>query len=144
MEVVLDSNVFFRTLISHGEIIKLLFNPKLKIFSPYKLKEEFLKNKKEVLKKSKLSESEFNELTTLLFNNITFIHLDEYKQFLPKAKSILNKHTKDEDFIALCLLKNTKLWTYESLFFKLNFAISTKEISKKISSNKIIQHKYSL
>ena len=41
MEAVLDSNVLFRTLISHGNIIALIFDSKLKLFAPEKLKEEF-------------------------------------------------------------------------------------------------------
>jgi predicted nucleic acid-binding protein len=134
MEVVLDSNVLFRILISQGQIIHLIFNDKLRIFAPLKLKEEFLKNQNEILSKSSLSREEFNELCAFIFDKITFIPLSEYKEFIPKAKEILRDHEKDEDFIALCLMKNIKLWTYESLIFSLGFAISTKEISDKLQN----------
>jgi hypothetical protein len=59
--------------------------------------------------------------------------LEEYKKYLPKAKQLLKRHEKDEDFIALCLLKCCKLWTYESRLFEIGFGISTKEISNKLS-----------
>ena len=72
MEVVIDSNVLFRTLISQGDITELIFNDALKIFAPEKLKEEFLNNKEEILEKSGLSNEEFNELFSLLFERITF------------------------------------------------------------------------
>ena len=132
MEVILDSNVLFRTLISQGEIVPLLFDEELKLFAPEKLKEELLNNKEEILAKSQLSEKEFQDLVDLLFSKIIFVPLKEYKEYLPKAKMILGKHEKDEDFIALCLFKKAKLWTYEKLLFDLGFGISTREIAEEL------------
>lgn len=133
MEVVIDSNILFRTLISQGDIIELIFNDALKIFAPEKLKEEFLNNKKEILEKSGLSDEEFNELSYLLFERINFIPLHNYMSFIPRAKQLLGKHEKDEDFVALCLSKNIKLWTYEELLFNIEIGISTKQISEELS-----------
>ena len=109
MEVGLDSNVLFRTLISAGDIVRLLFDKDLEVLAPERLREEFLQNKKEILAKSYLSEEDFHELVSLLFNRITFIPLQEYKEFLPEARRLLGNHLKDEDFIALCLMKKIKL-----------------------------------
>ena len=133
MEVVLDSNVLFRMLISRGDIIELVFNTNLKIYAPQRLWDEFRNNEKEILSKSNLSKKDFRVLSSLLFNRITFVRLEEYKKYLPKAKQLLERHEKDEDFIALCLLKGCKLWTYESKLFEIGFGISTKEISNKLS-----------
>lgn len=132
MDVVIDSNVIFRMLISGGDIIKLFFDSRLRIFAPERLREEFLRNKKEIMEKSRLAEYEFEELASLLFENIIFVRIEEYKQYLPKAKKLLGKHEKDEDFIALCLMKSIKLWTYEELLKKMGFGISTKEIANRI------------
>ncbi len=129
LEVVFDANVLFRSLISGGEILKILFDGKLKLFAPLKLKEEFIKHEDEILSRSKLSKKEFNKLKFLLFKRITFVSLEEYKSFISKARKILIGHEKDEDFIALCLLKNIKFWTYEQRFFKNEYGISTKQIS---------------
>lgn len=134
MNIVIDSNVLFRILISGGEILKLLFDNRLKIFAPLKLKEEFNEHKDEILSKSKLSENKFNTFCTLVFKRITFVPLKEYISFIPKAKELLNKHSKDEDFIALCLFKNIKVWTYEKLLYDLGFGISTKQISEAFSN----------
>ncbi len=133
MEVVLDSNILFRTLISGGEIAKLFFNANLKIFAPEKLREEFLNNKGEISKKSKLSEEAFEKAVSVLFKTIKFVPKQKYSSFIPKAKQLLGEHEKDEDFIALCLSKNIKLWTYEELLFDIEFGISTKQISDKLS-----------
>ena len=133
MEVIIDSNVLFRTLISQGDILKLFFNPKLDIFAPEALKEEFINNKKEIIEKSSLSEDEFSTLSEILFSRINFIPLENYKLFIPKARLFLGTHEKDEDFVALSLFKNAKIWTYEDLLFKIGLAISTKEISDELS-----------
>ena len=129
----IDSNVLFRTLISQGEIIELFFNNNLKIYAPQILWEEFCNHRKEILSKSKLSEKDFQVLSSLLFARISFVSLKEYKKFIPDAKQLLELHEKDEDFIAICLLKCCKLWTYEIRLFEIGFGISTKEISSKIN-----------
>jgi hypothetical protein len=67
MDVVLDSNVLFRTLISQGDILKILFNPLLIISAPSKLKEEFIRNKKELVVKSHISPKQFDRLAELIF-----------------------------------------------------------------------------
>jgi predicted nucleic acid-binding protein len=130
---VIDSNVLFRTLISKGEIIELFFNNNLKIYAPQILWEEFCNHKKEILSKSNLSKKDFQVLSSLLFSRISIVSLNEYKEFLPQAKKLLEYHEKDEDFIAICLLKCCKLWTYESRLFEIGFGISSKEISSKIN-----------
>ena len=109
MEVVIDSNVLFKILISRGQILKLLFDSKLEIFAPSKLKQEFDKNKQEILLKSKVPKEKFDEFARLVFKRVTFIPLEEYVSSLSKARQLLGKHLKDEDFVALCLLKNIKL-----------------------------------
>ena len=135
MDIVLDSNVLFRTLISQGNILEIIFNPKLQILAPKKLIEEFNNNKKEILFKSKLSESEFDILLKLLLENISFIELDEYKEFIPNAKQLLKEHLKDVEFVALALKLNCKVWTYELLLFEIGFGISTKELIELIASS---------
>ena len=133
MEVVLDSNVFFRMLISGGDILKVLFNETLVVYAPELLRTEFSRNKAEILSKSKLPENDFNELVSLVFKVIEFIPSREYDSSIPKAKELLGTHKKDIEFIALCLAKNLKLWTYESLLFDIGFGVSTKQISDALS-----------
>ncbi len=136
MEVVIDSNILFRTLISQGNILKLIFDENLTIFAPLKLREEFLKHKQEILDRSKLSEEEFDKLYSVISERINFIEIEKYKEYLPEAKELLKQHEKDEDFIALCILKNTKLWTHEDRIFDIGYAISTKDISTALSKLK--------
>ena len=99
------------------------------------MREEFYTHKEEIMEKSQLSEEDFHAAAALLFEKINFISLENYQQFLPEAKRLLGEHTKDAEFIALCLMNGAKLWTYEKLLFELGFGISTKEISQKLYGN---------
>jgi predicted nucleic acid-binding protein len=132
VDVVLDSNVLFRILISQGDIINLLFHQKLTIYAPKRLQEEFLSNRQEILSKSHISQREFEKLCAVLFSRIIFVPLEEYAQFLAQAKKILQSHEKDEDFVALALLKQCKIWSYETRLLDLGFGILTKQISNEL------------
>jgi predicted nucleic acid-binding protein len=132
VDVVLDSNVLFRILISQGDIIDLLFHQKLTIYAPKRLQEEFLNNRQDILSKSHISQQEFDKLCAILFSRIIFVPLEEYAQFLPQAKKILQSHEKDEDFVALALLKQCKIWNYETRLLNLGFGIVTKQISNEL------------
>jgi predicted nucleic acid-binding protein len=135
MEVNLDTNILFRALISTGVVVLLLFDVKLKVNAPERMREEFYAHKEEIMKKSQLSEEDFNVAVALLFEKVNFIHLENYQQFLPEAKKLLGEHTKDAEFIALCLMNGAKLWTYEKLLFDIGFGISTREIARGLYGN---------
>ena len=85
------------------------------------------------MQKSKLSEQEFNELVSLLFNIVEFVPTNEYKEYIPKARELLKTHLKDVEFLALALKLDCLIWTYEELFFDIGFGISTKQTSSKIN-----------
>jgi len=133
MESIIDANVLFRILISRGEILDIVSNPNLSLFAPERLKEEFIKHKDEISAKSSLTSEEFDEFASELFNIIETVPFEEYSSFIPEAKELLKTHDKDEDFVALALSKDCKVWTYESLLFSLGMAISTKELSTILS-----------
>ncbi len=131
--VVVDSNILFRILISQGDILEIIFNPKTKLYAPFKLKEEFEKHKKELIQKTRLSEDNFEKLVGLIFKKISFIPIEQYETFIESARRLLKNHLKDEDFVALALSLKTKIWTYEDLLFKIGIGLSTKEIAQKLS-----------
>lgn len=87
MEIVIDSNVLFRILISQGNIIELMFNTGLKIYAPQRLWEESLNNEDEILAKSSFSKTDFQMLCSLLLEKITFVQLDEYKNLYQKQRN---------------------------------------------------------
>ncbi|MBU2503841.1 MAG: hypothetical protein KJ879_02195 [Nanoarchaeota archaeon] len=132
LKVVMDSNVFLRTLISGGDILKLVFDQRLKLLAPKKLIAEFEKHKEEILSKSKLPKRKFDLLLSLVLKRIIFVPEESYKSSIPQAEKLLEGHKKDREFLALCLSENVKFWTYEKKFFRLEIAISTREISREL------------
>lgn len=134
VEAVLDANVLFRMLISQGDILEILFSDELRLCAPERLKEEFLKHKEEIAEKSKLPLQDLEMLASLIFSKVALVPLSEYRTFLPEAKELLGGHEKDEDFVAVCLLKSAKLWTYENLLFKIGVGISTKQLGERLSN----------
>ncbi len=132
MEVVLDANVLFRILISHGAIVTIIFNDNLNLFAPEQLREEFLRHKDELLQKSSLDEREFEEMILLIFDEITFVPRSDYLDHIPDAKKLLREHIKDTDFVALALHKKCRIWTYENRIFNIGVGVSTKEIAETI------------
>ena len=68
----------------------------LKIYAPQRLWEEYIKNKKEILSKSTLSERDFQVLSSLLLKRITLVNTEEYKEYLAEAKRLLKGHEKDK------------------------------------------------
>ena len=129
MDIVLDANVLFRTLISSGSILDIIFHQSLHIYAPQQLKVEFLAHQQEIIKKSHLPRETVLFLTEELFKKIIFVNRTDYEIYLPKAKNLLKGHNKDEDFIALCIAKKCKLWTYEKRLCDIGFGISTKQLS---------------
>jgi len=132
VEVILDSNVLFKMLISRGNIFEVFFHPDLRIIAPERLLIELERNYAEIARKSKLSETELEEAKSDLLLKINFVNNYNYRNLFTAAGELLKGHTKDEDFVALHLLTRSKIWTYEDRLFKMGVAISTKEIADKL------------
>ena len=62
MDLVIDANILFAALIKEGVSIELIFNENFHLFAPEFLLEEFTKYKNEILKKTKRTDEEFNEI----------------------------------------------------------------------------------
>ena len=133
MEVIIDSNFLFRVLISGGCINDIIFSPKISLFTPNKLFEEFSRHKEELIRKSRLSEPDFDFVSSVVLARISIVPELDYAPYLPRAKELLKGHDKDEAFVAAALFKGCKIWAYEARLFEIGLAVSTKEISSKLS-----------
>lgn len=115
MLVVVDANVLCSGLLARGRTIDILFSDKIEPIAPDLLFSEFEVHKTELLMKSKLSESEFNELLALLKKKIKIFPSDEFKDKLFKANKLLAPHTKDTEYVALAMKFKCPLWSKEKL-----------------------------
>src|SRR3989344_2749621 len=102
MKLVLDTNKLF-TFFWKGSLVKKLSLAGHDLYSPKFALEELKKHKSEIIKKSSISSSTFNELLTDLQKAVKFVPLSEYADKISKAFLLLKKHPKDVDFLALAL-----------------------------------------
>mgnify|MGYP006307761007 CR=1 FL=1 len=132
MEIVIDSNVVFRILLSKGEVLRLLFDNKLEPLAPEHLKREFARNRDELAARSRLDSKEFDELRDIVYKRIEFIPKRDYEGFISETEKVLGEHSKDEDFIALCIMRGLKLWTYEKRLLRTDYGISTEKLTEML------------
>lgn len=115
MKATVDANILFACLIKGNLTRKLWFNPELHLFAPSFIIDEFLKYRKEIEKKSRLPEDEFNRLLGLVLSQITLVPDSELKPFIPAAAS-LTKDDKDWLYLACALKENTIIWSNDKEF----------------------------
>ncbi len=123
-EIIVDANVlfsFFKPGSARLQIIENLLDNDVKLIAPYFLYEELVKNKEKIKTFSKISEGEFRYALSLLYDEISLISEDGFKQLLKEAH-LLSPHlysSKDDPYFALSLLlNNCPIWSDEKSFFK--------------------------
>src|SRR3989338_372730 len=111
---VVDANAVISSLINTGvpsSVFSLnAISGKFEFIAPEFLLEEVKKHKSKALKFTKLSGQEFEDAYEFLIDEIDFIPLGEFLQFLPKAKQ-LAPHDKDAPYIALSLAFNCPIFS---------------------------------
>ena len=114
MEFVVDTNILFTYFWKQSFTKKILMNQKLRLFSPEFSLEEINNYKSEIIKKTNITEKEFNNIRMDLAIAVEFIPITEYKEFLKQAlKTTPDKN--DIDFIALALKLKLPIWSNDSL-----------------------------
>src|SRR3989338_5232820 len=111
---VVDANVVISSLIIKGVpasvfSLNAILN-KFEFVAPEFLLEEVKKHKSKALRFTKLSEQEFEEAYEFLIDEIIFISVGEFLQFLPEAKQ-LAPHDKDAQYVALSLAFNCPIFS---------------------------------
>lgn len=116
MRIVIDTNIFFSALInSKGTISDLIFNSDhiFDFFAPSTLFDEINKHREKLIKVSKLSKEEINELQLLLISKINRIEIEQIQMASWEKAIELTKKIDEFDapFIALTIEIRGTLWT---------------------------------
>ncbi len=121
MLLVIDSNVLLAAIIKSAVTRDLMLDSRLSLVSPEHLLSETLKHIKEdneiILKLSRLSEAEIDELFSYLTQRITIKPEESYDSFIEEAIKIV-PHDKDAPFMALALSLNCPLWSNDKRLSK--------------------------
>jgi predicted nucleic acid-binding protein len=116
MKLVIDTNVLISALIKNGISRKIILSPIIHFLAPEFTLQEIEKYKKTICKKACITSKEFNIVLQVLFERITIVPKEEYKNFVKQAQGMITDKD-DIPFIALCLAKNTDgIWTDDAHF----------------------------
>ena len=107
MDLVIDSNILFATMLKDSGTSDILFSHKL--YAPEFIFEEFRKYKEYLKGKTHRNEEDFNELFDIFERTIILIPKEEIQQFLLKAEKI-SPDPKDVSYFALALKLRCGLW----------------------------------
>lgn len=109
MKFAVDTNVLFTFFWTNSFTKGILVDQSFEFISPEYAIEELKEHKAEICSKTRISEKEFNELLKELAIFVDFRPIEEYKEYLNKVGSIVDKD--DIDFIALALKHNCPIWS---------------------------------
>jgi predicted nucleic acid-binding protein len=110
MNLVVDANILFSSLIKEGKTQELLLDLSLNLFTPEFIFTEFEKHKQEILDKTNRSSEQFDDIFNIMKEIINTIPEEEYKEFIKRAEEI----TPDPDdvmYFALALKLNCPIWS---------------------------------
>ena len=79
MKLVIDTSSIISALIRNGISRRIIVSPVIQFITPDHTLKEISKYKKMICKKAKLTSNEFDILFTLLFEHITIMPKEEYK-----------------------------------------------------------------
>jgi len=132
--LIVDANIlfsFFKKESLRRELIERLPYIGYKLISPDYVFEELFNEKEKIMKFSKIDETIFLFLISLLQRKIEIISKTDYEMLLDKAKEI-TPHKKDIPYFALALSLNAGIWSDEKAFRKQNKVkvFSTEELKK--------------
>jgi len=124
MKLVVDANVVISCLVKKGVTFDVvLLNSvlkKLELVAPEFLMIEVGKHKEELLKETKLTKGEFEEVMEFLVEEITFLSASQFLEFLPEARRLLSEHPKDVPYLALALKLNCPIFSGDKTLKRLS------------------------
>jgi len=118
MILVVDTNIIFAGILRDSTTRALLIDSPFILFAPETAVNEIRKHETPIIKRSGLTEAEFETLFTLITGNITIIEKDRYKQHIEEATKRI-KDPGDIPFLALALsMSNDGIWTENVKHYK--------------------------
>jgi predicted nucleic acid-binding protein len=123
VKLVVDTNIVFSSLLNSSKGVGKLFLTSKKHFELYTcefLRIELHNNRTKLIKLSKVSESELDELIDFMLQNITIIHEDIIPLSLRQQANDLASGVDESDspFLALSLYLKCRLWTGDRILTK--------------------------
>jgi|SRR3989344_5051933 len=119
MNLVVDANILFASLIKKDMTSDILFDNNINLYAPEFIFSEFEKYKDYIKNKTERTNEEFNELMDLFERKVSLVPLEEIKPYLEEAEK-LSLDPKDISYIALALKLNIPIWSNDKGLKKQN------------------------
>jgi predicted nucleic acid-binding protein len=138
LDVVVDSNILFSYFWKNSITKKIIDLDIFNLYSPDFALTEINKYKSDIIKKTKISSSEFNLVLDELKSKIKFVSVLKYSSEFKKIDLNKKPDVNDVDFFACSLYLNAVIWSNDVILKNQSLCVvfNTKdilEIIKKIS-----------
>lgn len=134
MKLIVDTNVLFTFFWKDSFTKGILVDQDLEFSAPEFALEEINKHTGEILKKTGISLEKFKDLRKDIAIFVEFIPLEEYKEYLPQALSLIPMYPNDIDFLALALKIGIPIWSNDPHLKKQSKVrvVNTSELLKEL------------
>ncbi|WP_456453822.1 PIN domain-containing protein [Thermococcus sp.] len=129
--LVINTNVLFSFFGKSTTTRELIFLLSGRLLSHKFALEELEEHRKEIMKKARIHEDDFRQLTNVLKEHVIFVEEEFYAEFIPLAFEI-TPDKDDTDFVALALKINAPLWSNDKRLKEIENieVLDTKELLK--------------
>ncbi len=110
MELVVDANILFASLIKISSTSDLIVDNSLSLSSVEFVFSEFEKYKDLIKEKTERTEEEFERFMEIIQRRIRLVPYEEFEHFIKEAEKI-SPDTKDIEYLALALKLNCAVWS---------------------------------
>ena len=117
MRILVDTNRIIAALIQEGTTRDILFDETFEFVTPDYTITEIEEHKKELMKKTELTDEEFEILLTLIFERIEIIPQAEYKNFMDECRKLISDPDDVPHLAAFLASKSEGIWAHD-LHFK--------------------------
>ena len=134
MNFVIDTNILISALIKDSVTRKIIIESGLNFYYPKISFYEIQKHKQLVLKKSRMSGKQFNDVLNILLDNVILVSEHQFTDSLDMANNLIGKiDINDVVFLACALSLNLEIWSDDKHFQKQNEVkvLTTQEFIKR-------------
>ena len=120
MKLVIDTNRIMAGLLKDSTSRKIILNSHFIWYAPDYIETELFRHRKYLMKKAKITESDFNTLLHILLEPITLVTFNDFKQDYSRSIKIMESvDENDAPFLAVGLaLKLDGIWTEDRHFLQ--------------------------
>jgi predicted nucleic acid-binding protein len=120
MKLVIDTNRIMAGLLKESSSRKIILDNHFLFYAPDYIGTELFRHREYLIKKTKMTESDFDTLLNILLEQITLVPFDDFKQDYSRAIDIMEPIDEDDaPFLAVGLALNLDgIWTEDRHFLR--------------------------